>query len=74
MTAVTIQSKNIVSNEVKDSYALLGPSYKKKSNGLFGQPNQWHFLNVFLNPWFKEVIKLNLQNVFEIKNISLRNS
>ena len=40
MTAVTIQSNKIVSNEVKDNWALLEPSYRKKSNELFGQPNK----------------------------------
>ena len=29
MTAVTIQPDKIVSNEVKDNYALLEPSYRK---------------------------------------------
>ena len=39
MTAVTIQPNKIVSSEVKDTSALLEPSYGKKPNGLFGQPN-----------------------------------
>lgn len=30
MTAVTIQSYKIISNEIKDSQALLEPSYGKK--------------------------------------------
>ena len=30
MTAATIQSNQIVLNEVKDNYALLEPSYRKK--------------------------------------------
>ena len=38
LTAVTIQSNKIVSNEVKDSEALLEPSDEKKTNELFGQP------------------------------------
>ena len=39
MTAVTIQSNKIVSNEVKDNKMLLEPPYRKKPNELFGQPN-----------------------------------
>ena len=39
MTAVTIQSNKIVLNEIKDNWALLEPSYRKKPNELFGQPN-----------------------------------
>ena len=39
MTAVTIQSNKIVSNEVKDIEASLEPSYGKKTNEHFGQPN-----------------------------------
>ena len=38
--AVIIQHDKIISNEVKDNYALLEPSYRKKPNELFGQPNQ----------------------------------
>ena len=34
MTAVTIQSDQIVSNEVKDSYAPLQSSYRKKTDFL----------------------------------------
>ena len=41
MTAVTIQSDKMVSNEVKDNEALLEPSYRK---------NQMNFL---ANPIFK---------------------
>ena len=37
VTAVTIQSNKIVSNEVKDNEALLEPSYGKNPNELFGQ-------------------------------------
>ena len=40
MTAITIQSKKIVSNNVKDNWALPEPSYrkkKKKKNELSGQ-------------------------------------
>ena len=32
MTVVTIQSYKIISNEIKDSQALLEPSYGKKVN------------------------------------------
>ena len=39
MTAVIIQSNKIVLDEVKDSEALLEPSYRKKLNKLFGQNN-----------------------------------
>ena len=39
MTVVTIQSYKIISNEIKDSQALLEPSYGKKVNELFCQPN-----------------------------------
>ena len=39
MTAVTIPSNKIVSNEVKDNLVLLEPSYGKKPNEPFGQPN-----------------------------------
>ena len=39
MTALTIQSTKIVSNEVKDNWALLEPSYGKKTQNVFGQPN-----------------------------------
>ena len=39
MTVVIIQSNKIVSNEVKDHKVLLEPSYGKKLNELFGQPN-----------------------------------
>ena len=39
MTAVTIQSNIIVSNEVKDNKALLEPSYESTPNELFGQSN-----------------------------------
>ena len=45
MIAVTIQSNKIVSNKVKDNYALLEPPYGKKRKGLFGQtsvyPGEW---------------------------------
>ena len=40
MTAVSIQSNKIVLNEVQDNSALLEPSYGKKPNELFGQPNR----------------------------------
>ena len=40
MTAVTIQSNKIVSNEVRDNKALLEPSYGKKTNKHFGPPNK----------------------------------
>ena len=39
MILVTIQSNKILLNEVKDNEALLEPSYGKKPNELFGQPN-----------------------------------
>ena len=39
MILVTIQSNKILLNEVKDNEALLEPSYGKKTNDLFGQPN-----------------------------------
>ena len=39
MTAVTIESNKIVSNEVKDNWVLLQPSYGKGLNELFDQPN-----------------------------------
>ena len=40
MTAVTIQSNKIISNEVRDDQAILEPSYgKKKCNGIFVQPD-----------------------------------
>ena len=35
MTAVTIQSNKIVSNNVKDNYTLLEPSYRKKTKETF---------------------------------------
>ena len=38
MTAVTIQSSKIVLNEVKDSKALLEPSYGKKQTNLLANP------------------------------------
>jgi len=38
ITAVTIQSNKIVSNEVKDNQVLLEPLYGKKEKP-FGQPN-----------------------------------
>ena len=44
MTAVTIQSNKIVSNEVKDNYVPLEPSYGEKPNELFGQPNTFFFI------------------------------
>ena len=34
MTVVTVQSYKIISNEIKDSQALLEPSYDKKVNFL----------------------------------------
>ena len=39
LKAVTRQSNKIVSNEMKDYWALLEPSYGKIPNELFGQPN-----------------------------------
>ena len=41
MTAVTIQSNKIVSNEVKENYMLREPSYgkNKQTNEIFNQPN-----------------------------------
>ena len=39
MTAVTIQSNRIVSNEVKDSYALLEPSYGKNQMNFLANSN-----------------------------------
>ena len=45
MTAVTIKSNKIDLSEVKDTKARLEPSYRKKLNECFGQPNmdgiQW---------------------------------
>ena len=38
MTAVTIHSNKIVSNEVKDNQAVLEPSYRKKTNKLLANP------------------------------------
>ena len=43
MTAVTIQSNKIVSNEVKDNQAWLQSSYRK-TKWTFGQPNRIFFL------------------------------
>ena len=46
MTAVTIKSNKIVLSEVKDNKARLEPSYRKKLNECFGQPNitrRWLF-------------------------------
>ena len=37
-TAVTVQSKEIVSNEVKDNQALLEPSYRNKPDKLLANP------------------------------------
>jgi len=39
MTAVTIQSNKIVSNEVKDNYALLEPSYGKNQMNFLANSN-----------------------------------
>lgn len=39
LTAITTESIKIVSNKVKDNQVLLEPSYGKKLNKLFGQPN-----------------------------------
>ena len=39
MTAVTIESNKIVSNEVKDNWVLLQPSYGEGLNELFDQPS-----------------------------------
>ena len=39
MTAVTIESNKIVSNEVKDNRVLLQPSYGEGLNELFDQPS-----------------------------------
>ena len=39
MTALTIQSNKIVSNEVKDNYALLEPSYGKKQMNFLANSN-----------------------------------
>ena len=39
MTAVTIQSNRIVSNEVKDNYALLEPSYGKNQMNFLANSN-----------------------------------
>ena len=39
MTAVKIQSNKIILNEAKDISTLLEPSYRKKLNKLFSQPN-----------------------------------
>ena len=36
--AVTIQSNKTVSNEVKDNWGLLEPSYGKTANDHLGQP------------------------------------
>ena len=44
MTAVTIQSNKIVSNEVKDNQTLLEPSYRKKTNEVFGQPHIYNHI------------------------------
>ena len=38
MTAVTIQSNKFVSNEVKDKYVLLQPSYRKKPMNFLATP------------------------------------
>ena len=38
MTAVTIQSKKIVLNEVKDNLALLEPSYGRKQKKFLANP------------------------------------
>ena len=43
MTAVTIQSNKIVSNEVKDNKVLLEPSYRKKKQ-----------MNFLANPIYRE--------------------
>ena len=39
MTAVPIQSNKMILSEVKDNSMLLEPSYRKKTNEIFGQPN-----------------------------------
>ena len=39
MTAVKIQSNKTVLDEVNNNYALLEPSYGKKTNELFDQPS-----------------------------------
>ena len=39
MTAVSIQSNKVVSNEFKNNLTLLEPSYRKKTNRLSGSPN-----------------------------------
>ena len=39
MTAVTRQSKKLFQMKLKTTKHLLEPTYGKKSNNLFGQPN-----------------------------------
>ena len=47
-TAVTIQSNKIVSNEVKDSWVLLEPSYGKNQMNFLAYPKELKFI-WFLN-------------------------
>ena len=52
MTAVTIQSNKIVSNEVEDNKALLWPFYGKKQMNFLANPviKFLHFRNLYLVP------------------------
>ena len=57
MTAVTIQSNKIVSNEVKDNLALLEPSYGEKMTML---PTQYflYFYLISIKQYFSRLSKL----------------
>ena len=43
VTAVLVQANTVVSNDVKDNYVPLQPSYKRNANQYFGWPKRLRF-------------------------------